>query len=118
MMPAAFALVALGIVAGSLIAGRRVTAVLAENVTRMDHREGFVANLVTAALVGPGAALGLPMSTTHVSSGAIIGAGISKEAGVNLGTVRDMVLAWIITLPAAALLGVLAYELLRIGRLA
>jgi PiT family inorganic phosphate transporter len=118
MMPAVFAVVALGMVAGSLIAGRRVTAVLAEKVTRMDHREGFVANLVTAALIGSGAALGLPMSTTHVSSGAIIGAGISKEMGVNRGTVRDMVLAWMITLPAAALLGALAYDLLRVGGLA
>jgi PiT family inorganic phosphate transporter len=118
MMPAVFAVVALGMVAGSLIAGRRVTAVLAEKVTRMDHREGFVANLITAALIGSGAALGLPMSTTHVSSGAIIGAGISKETGVNRGTVRDMVLAWMITLPAAALLGALAYDLLRVGGLA
>lgn len=116
--PAAFALIALGMVAGSWIAGRRVTTVLAERVTQMDHREGFIANLVTAALVGSGAALGLPMSTTHVSSGAIIGAGILKEAGVNRRIVWEMVLAWIITLPAAAVLAVLAYELLMIGRLA
>ncbi|MGH9621386.1 MAG: inorganic phosphate transporter [Bryobacteraceae bacterium] len=118
LTPAAFLSIALGIVAGSWIAGGRVTTVLAEKVTRMDHREGFVANLVTAALVGPGAALGLPMSTTHVSSGAIIGAGILNGTGVNRRTVREMVLAWILTLPAAAVLGVLAYELLRIGRLA
>jgi PiT family inorganic phosphate transporter len=117
MTPAVFVLVALGILAGSWMGGRRVTVVLAEKVTRMDHREGFVANLVTAALIGPGAALGLPMSTTHVSSGAIIGAGILKEAGVNRRTVEDMLLAWIVTVPAAGVLGILAYELLRIARL-
>jgi PiT family inorganic phosphate transporter len=117
MAPAAFALVTLGILAGSWMGGRRVTTVLAEKVTQMNHREGFIANLVTAALVGPGAVLGLPMSTTHVSSGAIIGAGILKETGVNRRTVREMILAWIITLPAAAVLGILAYELLKIGPL-
>jgi inorganic phosphate transporter, PiT family len=114
----AFTLVALGMVAGSWIAGRRVTTVLAEKVTSMDHREGFVANLVTAALVGPGAALGLPMSTTHVSSGAIIAVGAQSRAGLNWETVRDLMLAWVVTLPGAALLGIVAYQLLRLSRLA
>ncbi len=111
----AFTLVTLGMVAGSWIAGRRVTTVLAEKVTCMDHREGFIANLVTAALVGPGAALGLPMSTTHVSSGAIIAAGAQSRAGLNWKTVRDLMLAWVVTLPGAALLGIVAYQLLRLS---
>lgn len=72
----------------------------------MDHREGFLANLVTAGLVGPGAALGLPMSTTHVASGGIIGVAAGRGTGINRETVRDMVVAWVVTLPAAALLGV------------
>lgn len=116
MAPAVFLLISLGMLAGSWTGGRKVTIVLAEKVIRMDHREGFVANLVTATLVGPGAALGLPMSTTHVSSGAIMGAGLLKAEGVNRRTVRDMLLAWIITLPAGAVLGSIAYELLSIGQ--
>ena len=95
-------------VTGSWRAGKRVTAVLAERVVPMDHRQGFVANLVTAALVGPGAALGLPMSTTHVSSGAIIGVGIPERAGINWKTVKHMGLAWVVTIPVAAALGLLA----------
>ncbi len=114
----AFTLVTLGMVAGSWIAGGRVTTVLAEKVTCMDHREGFVANLVTAALVGPGAAFGLPMSTTHVSSGAIIAVGAQNRSGLNWKTGRDLVLAWVVTLPGAALLGIVAYQLLRFSRLA
>jgi PiT family inorganic phosphate transporter len=114
----AFAVVTLGMVAGSWIAGRRVTTVLAEKVTRMDHREGFVANLVTAALVGSGAALGLPMSTTHVSSGAIIAVGAQNRSGLNWETVQHLMLAWVVTLPGAALLGIVAYQLLRLSRLA
>lgn len=110
----AFAVVALGMVAGSWMAGRKVTNVLAEKVTPMDHHEGFFANLVTAGLVGPGAALGLPMSTTHVSSGAIIGVGVPKQANLNWKTVQSMVLAWVLTIPLAALLGVSAFIILRL----
>jgi PiT family inorganic phosphate transporter len=112
--PLAYAVVALGMVAGSWMAGKKVTRVLAEKVTPLDHREGFVANLVTAGLVGPGAALGLPMSTTHVSSGAIIGVGVPKRAELNWKTVQSMVLAWILTIPLSAVLGISAFMLLRL----
>lgn len=112
---AAFLIVALGMLAGSWTGGRKVTTLLAEKVTRMNDREGFIANLVTASLVAPGAMLGLPMSTTHVASGAIMGAGIVKAEGVNRQTIRDMLLAWMVTLPAAAVLGSILYELLSMG---
>jgi PiT family inorganic phosphate transporter len=110
----AYLLIALGIFAGSLIAGRRVTTVLAEKITRMDHRESFIANLVTSLLVGPGAFLGLPMSTTHVASGAIIGIGVQTGGGIDWQRVREMTLAWVVTLPAAALLGILTYGFLHL----
>jgi inorganic phosphate transporter, PiT family len=110
----AFTMVAFGMVAGSWMAGQKVTTVLAEKVTPMNHQEGFIANLVTAGLVGPGAALGLPMSTTHVSSGAIIGVGTPKQECLNWKTVKSMVLAWIVTVPLAALLGVAAFTILRL----
>ena len=109
----AYVIVAGGMLAGSLQAGRRVTVVLAEKITPMNHREGLAANLVTSLLVGPGAFLGLPMSTTHLSTGAIIGIGIQKGGAVDWKRVREMVVAWVVTLPAGALLGVLAYGLLR-----
>jgi PiT family inorganic phosphate transporter len=111
--PATFALVSLGMVAGSWLAGRRVTTVLAERITPMDHWEGFLANAVTAAMVAPGAALGLPMSTTHVASGSIMGIGLQNRAQINWRTVREMLLAWVVTLPVAGLLGILIYLLLR-----
>lgn len=107
-----YLLIALGIFAGSLYAGRRVTTVLAEKITRMDHREGFIANFVTSLLVGLGAFMGLPMSTTHVASGAIIGIGFRRGGAINWQRVKEMARAWVITVPAAALLGVLSYTLL------
>jgi PiT family inorganic phosphate transporter len=63
-----FIVVALGMGLGSWLAGRQVTEVLAERVTRMDHLQGFSANLTTAILVTAAAKFGLPVSTTHVSS--------------------------------------------------
>jgi inorganic phosphate transporter, PiT family len=112
-----FVAVTFGMLAGSWLAGRRVTEALATKVTSMNHREGFVANLVTAALVGPGAALGLPMSTTHVSSGAIMGVAAAHDEGANQKTVRDMLLAWVVTLPAAAVLGLAVFLILRLAGL-
>lgn len=107
------AAVALAMGLGSYIGGFRVTAVLAEKVTRMDHVEGLSANLTTSSLVLVSATMGLPVSTTHVSSSAIIGIGVRKGLGaVRWATVRDMVLAWIVTLPVAALLAALAYVVL------
>ena len=109
----AFGGVALAMGLGSYFGGLRVTEVLAEEVTRMDHAEGLTANLTTSALVLCSGWLGLPVSTTHVSSSAIIGIGLIKGlSAIRWSTVRDMVLAWVITLPAAAGFAALAYLLL------
>ena len=109
----AFGGVALAMGLGSYFGGLRVTEVLAEKVTRMDHSEGLSANLTTSSLVLISATLGLPVSTTHVSSSAIIGIGLLKGLNaVRWTTVRDMVLAWIVTLPAAAILACTAYLIL------
>lgn len=107
---AALAAAAFAMGVGSYIGGFRVTEVLAEKVTRMDHVEGLSANLTTSSLVLVSATMGLPVSTTHVSSSAIIGIGIVKGLkAVRWATVRDMVLAWIVTLPVAGILAGLAY---------
>ncbi len=111
-LPGIFLLVIAGMALGSLVAGRRVTAVLGERVTAMDHREGFVANLVTATLVASGAAFGLPMSTTHVSSCGIVGAGLLRNS-IDRSTLRTIVLAWVVTLPVSALLGMAGYAAAR-----
>lgn len=110
---ATFAGVALAMGLGSYWGGRRVTEVLAEKVTRMDHVEGLSANLTTSSLVFGAALLGLPVSTTHVSSSAIVGIGLLKSRQtVQWTTVRGMGLAWIVTLPATALLACFSYLIL------
>ena len=107
---ATFGGIAIAMGLGSYFGGLRVTEVLAEKVTRMDHSEGLSANLTTSVLVLASGTLGLPVSTTHVSSSAIIGIGLLKGWGnVRWRTVRDMVLAWVVTLPASALFACITY---------
>ncbi len=109
-----FLIVALAMGLGSYIAGRRVTETLAGKVTTIRHDDGFAANLVTSALVGIASFYALPVSTTHVSTGAITGVG-ARKGDVRWRMVRDMVAAWVVTLPVAGLIAALAY--LAIGRL-
>lgn len=99
-----FVFVALAMGLGSLVAGLRVTKTLAEEITVMSPVEGLSANLITSFMVAFASRWGIPVSTTHVSSGAIIGVGLSRPVhSLQWKTVSSMVQAWVITLPAAAL---------------
>lgn len=93
--------VAMGL--GSLWGGFRILPVLAERVTRMDVRSGLVANVGTSALVLAASPLGLPVSTTHVSTGALMGIRFSERARPNQAdALKAILFAWVITLPVAA----------------
>lgn len=98
---------------GGLLIGRRVAARLANDVVKMSHVEGFTANLTTAVMVGLGAFEGLPMSTTHVSIGAISGMTGTDLHRIHKKTLRDFAMAWLITPPFAAVVAMLAYLALR-----
>ncbi len=103
-----FLLTALAMGVGSFVAGRRVTETLAGKVTRIAPDDGFAGNLVTSALVGLASFLTLPVSTTHVSSGAILGIGLHRK-DVRWRVLRDIVLAWVVTLPLAGIIAGLVY---------
>ena len=104
---------ALAMAAGALLAGQRVARVLGEQVVTMSHEEGFKANLTTAVLVGIGANLGLPMSTTHVSTGAIAGAAGLNRSRLNGRTLRDFAMAWTLTPLTAGVIAAVVFLLLR-----
>ena len=103
----AMALLAVAIAAGGLVAARAVARTLSFDITGMDEREGLSANLVTAALVVLASPFGLPVSTTHVSCGALFGIGASSGEA-RWRTIATIVSAWAVTLPAGALLAALA----------
>jgi len=108
-----YAAVAAAMGAGSLVGGLRVTETLARRVTPMSAGEGLAANLVTALLVGGASFAALPVSTTHVSSGAIVGIGLRRSSeSVRWPTVRSMLFAWFVTLPVAGFISAAVYLVL------
>jgi inorganic phosphate transporter, PiT family len=106
-------LVTIAMAIGGLVGGRLVAARLANDVVKMSHAEGFAANLTTAVMVSLGAFRGLPMSTTHVSIGAITGLAGTDMSRLKKKTVRDFALAWLVTPPFAAAVAALAYLVVR-----
>lgn len=105
----AFALTAAAMTVGSYAAGLRVTRTLGERVVHMDQDTGLAAVLVAAALVMTASFYALPVSTTHVSTGAIVGAGVRQgNCAVEWRHVGSLVIAWVGTLPIAAALAATA----------
>lgn len=99
---------------GGIVMGLRVTDTLAHKVTRMDHLDGFAANLATAALIIATAVHGFPVSTTHVSSSAIMSMGLRKgAAAVDWRVAGEILAAWVITLPAAGIISAATYWTLK-----
>lgn len=104
--------VAVTMAVGALLDAERVAETLGKKVTDMNAGQGFAANLATAALVTTASFHGLPVSTTHVSVGALVGIGlVTRQA--KWRSVGQIALCWIVTLPCAAVLAALAYALVR-----
>ena len=113
---AAFVVAAVAMSVGSYAAGLRVTRTLGERVVHMDQDAGLAASLGSAALVLAASFYALPVSTTHVATGAIVGAGLRQDsAAVCWRRVGGLVGAWIVTLPMAAALAALTVWALGAG---
>lgn len=98
----AFVAAAVAMSVGSYVAGLRVTRTLGERVVHMDQDTGLAASFVSAALVLAASFYTLPVSTTHVATGAIVGAGLRQDPGtVRWRRVGALVSAWIVTVPVA-----------------
>ncbi len=89
---------------GGWIAARRVAETLAKKLTPMSPSEGLAANVATSLLVASASQLGLPVSTTHVSTGGIFGIG-AASGELRWRMAGEVALAWVATLPLAAGLG-------------
>ncbi|MFL6518795.1 MAG: inorganic phosphate transporter [Chthoniobacterales bacterium] len=97
---------------GGLLNARRVAETMSHKITAMNHGQGFSANLTTGILVILASFFGLPVSTTHVSVGALFGMGV-LTGQANPRVMLNIALSWLITLPCAALVGGVAYAALK-----
>jgi len=104
------ALVAIFMALGGILNARRVAETLSHKITDMNAGQGFTANLVTSFLVIGSSLYGWGVSTTHCSVGALFGIGIANGTG-HWPMIRQIVLAWLVTLPCAALFAVLIYAI-------
>jgi len=85
---------------------------MSHKITEMNPGQGLAANLSTALLVTTASYHGLPVSTTHVSVGALLGIGITTRQ-VKWSPVFKVLLSWVVTLPCAAVIAALVYWLVR-----
>ncbi len=86
---------------GGLLQAHRVAETMSLNISRMNDGQALTANLVTACLVIGASRLGMPVSTTHVSVGAISGIGI-VNGSANRSVISSVLMSWLLTLPIAA----------------
>jgi len=104
--------IAMAMEVGGLLNARKVADTMANKITDMNPGQGFAANLATALLVNTASYHGLPVSTTHVSVGSLLGIGIATRQA-KWKPVIGVLLSWVITLPCAATLVAAAYVFLR-----
>src|SRR5262245_48592898 len=98
---------------GTAAGGWRIIRTMGQRVVKLDPVHGFAAETTAATIIIGASQLGVPVSTTHVISAAIIGVGASDRlSGVRWGVARSIVAAWILTIPAAAAVAWAAWQLL------
>jgi PiT family inorganic phosphate transporter len=91
---------------GTSLGGYRIIKTIGMRVVKMEPYQGFSADAAASASLFVSSVFGLPVSTTHTKTSAIIGVGVSRKlSSVNWNLVRDMVLTWVFTFPGCGLLG-------------
>ncbi len=106
----------LAIAAGTYMGGWRVIRTLGKGLTEISTPQGFAAEAASATTILVSSHLGFALSTTQVCSGSIIGTGLGKKGNeVNWGVAARMLVAWLVTFPAAGLVGAAACALAKTG---
>ena len=99
---------------GTLLGGWRIVRTMGSKITKLSPMQGACANTAGAITLFMATNLGIPVSTTHTITGAIIGAGLAKRTNsVRWGLASNIVWAWIFTMPAAALVSAVIYSVVR-----
>ena len=103
-----------GIVIGLATYGYKVMATIGTRITEVTPSRGFAAEFGAAITILVGSKLGMPLSTTHTLVGSVIGVGFARGmSALNLSIIRNIVVSWIVTIPAAALMCVAVFHILR-----
>jgi PiT family inorganic phosphate transporter len=103
-----------GIVAGLATMGYRVMQTIGTRITELTPSRGYCATLAAAATVVLASKTGLPVSTTHIAVGAVMGVGLARGIGaLDLRVIGNIVVSWLVTLPAGALLAALFFYIFR-----
>jgi PiT family inorganic phosphate transporter len=106
---------ATAIALGTYMGGWRIIKTMSTRIIKMDAAQGFSAQGAGAAVILASSHFGYPLSTTHVINGGIMGAGAAKRlSAVRWGVAGNIFIAWILTLPMAALGGAVVYGVTRI----
>ena len=99
-----------GIVVGLGTYGHKVMATVGENIAKLTYTRGFTAQISTALTVLMATQLGLSVSTTHCLIGAITGVALVEGSEkINKATIKKIIISWLVTLPAAAMFGILIF---------
>jgi PiT family inorganic phosphate transporter len=102
--------VAMGL--GTLSGGWKIIETMGSRITKLSQHQGFSASAGGSVVVFTASLLGIPVSTTHTITGCVIGAGTAKRASaIRWGVAQSVVVAWVITIPASALVGAAFYGL-------
>ena len=95
---------------GTLVGGWRIVRTMGSRITRLKPVQGFCAETAGAATLYLATSLGVPVSTTHTITGAIMGVGSARRlSAVRWGIAGSIMIAWLVTLPAAAVIGAMFY---------
>jgi PiT family inorganic phosphate transporter len=101
---------------GTAAGGWRIIRTMGQRVVALDPVHGFAAETTAASIILGASHFGMPVSTTHVISSAIIGAGSTESLKrVRWGVARDILIAWVLTIPAAALVAALSWFVLHLA---
>jgi PiT family inorganic phosphate transporter len=98
-----------------MIGWKRIVVTVGERIgkTHLTYAQGASAELVAMVTIGAADAYGLPVSTTHVLSSGVAGTMVANHSGLQWGTVRNLLMAWVLTLPVSIALAGGLYWLLR-----
>jgi PiT family inorganic phosphate transporter len=100
---------------GTLMGGWRIIETMGSRITKLSQHQGFSASTGGSIMLFAASGLGIPVSTTHTITGAIIGAGVARRASaVRWGVAGNVLIAWFITVPASASVAALFYFLTRL----